>query len=172
MELEEHIAELEAERDAMKRRREERLQQDIYDNSEEEGRLRLPGYGTVGTTGTAVLSSEETKLGHSDYGRSRSRRRLRTRHHHRTSLESGSRSMISAQPRHSKWSIKCYTVSGKEVRQLNCYELIKTSIRWCLDIEGLTVKHLHAFLEHSNFLSSRLKRLSPCRLRDRHSETC
>ena len=45
-------------------------------------------------------------------------------------------------------------MSGKEVRKLNCYEVITASIRWCLDIEGLTVKDLCAFLEHINFLSS------------------
>ena len=81
MELEECVADLEAKRDAMKRRYEERLRCSRCDDSEEEGRLRLHAYGTVGTAGMAALSSKEAELGHSDYGHSRSRQRSKNRNH-------------------------------------------------------------------------------------------
>lgn len=48
-------------------------------------------------------------------------------------------------------------MSGKEVRKLNCYELITASIRWCLDIQGLTVKDFRALMEHVCFMASRAK---------------
>ena len=153
MELEERVVDLEAKRDAMKWRHEEQPRCGRYDDGEEERRSRLQKYGTVGTADMAALSSEEAEPRHSDYGCSRLRRRSRTQHHCQTSSGSGSRS-TRAQRRCSKWSIKCYTVSGKVDRKLNCYELITASIRWCLDIEGLTVKDLWTFLEHINFLSS------------------
>ena len=66
MELEERVANLEAKRDAMKRRRDEWLQREKYD--EEGGRLRLHVYGNIGTASTATLSGEEAEPGHSDYG--------------------------------------------------------------------------------------------------------
>ena len=48
-------------------------------------------------------------------------------------------------------------MSGKEVRKLNCYELIVASIHWCLDIDSVTVTDLRAFLEHLKCLASRVK---------------
>ena len=85
MELEERVANLEAKSDAMKRRHEEWLPRGRYNDGEEEERLRLHAYGTVGTGGAATKrQSRDT-----DYGRSRlrrrSRRRSKTRHHRRTS---------------------------------------------------------------------------------------
>ena len=95
MELEECVANLEAKRDTMKRRREEQLQCERYDDGEEEGRPNLHVYGSVGTAGMAALSGEEAEPGHSDYKCSRSRCRSRTRQRHRTSAGFGSRSPSS-----------------------------------------------------------------------------
>ena len=45
-------------------------------------------------------------------------------------------------------------MSGKEVKKLNCFELITASIRWCLDIDGLTVRDLRAFLQYIMAISA------------------
>ena len=114
------------------------------------------GAYATGTTGAAALSVDGD-VGHSNYGRARSRQRSRCRRHRHTSSGSESRSSSSTRRKCSKWSLKRYMVSGKDVKKLNCYELITASIRWCLDIEGLTVADFRAFLAHLNFMSSRAR---------------
>ena len=131
----------------MKRRREKQLRREEYGAHEEVEKTALHFKHEVGTTDMAALSRDGAELGYSDFGCSRSQ------HSRHSSSGSGSRSSSTHRKR-SEWSIKCYTMSGKEVQKLNCYELITASIRWCLDIEDLTVKDLHAFLGHINFLSS------------------
>ena len=46
---------------------------------------------------------------------------------------------------------------GEEVRKLNAYELIATSILWCLDIQSLTTTYYKAFLEHLCLIAIRAK---------------
>ena len=107
--------------------------------------------------GTGQDMMEETEDGrkgeHSDYGRHRSRHRSRWRHHRSSS--SSSRSRSSSRRCRQKWAIQKYTIERKEVRKLNAYELIGASIKWALDIEGLTVKDYRSFLEVIGFISFR-----------------
>ena len=51
--------------------------------------------------------------------------------------------------------MKRFTVGSKDVKKLNAYELIGASIKWCLNIDKLTVCDHRAFLEHLYFLSIR-----------------
>ena len=80
---------------------------------------------------------------------------IHSRGRHSTMLTSCSRSSSSSKHRQSKWSLKKYTMVGKEVRRLNAYELIGASIRWALDIEGLSVHDYRALLDHLNFITIR-----------------
>ena len=48
-------------------------------------------------------------------------------------------------------------VGGKEVCQLNTYELITVSILWCLDIQSLTTTDYKAFLKHFCLITIRAK---------------
>lgn len=143
MSREERIAELQAQRDEMRGRKEGRLL----------GSTPLQREGRAPVTTGAIDAITE----HSDYGLARSRRRSRTRRRRRTLSDSRSRSSSSTRRRRSKWSLRRYAVLGKELKKLNCYELVTASIRWCLDIEGLTVKDFRAFLEHICFMSSRAR---------------
>ena len=66
IELEERVANLEAKRDAMKWRQEERLRQG-YDGDGERERTNLHVHGAVGTIGATALSGEGgAEAGHSD----------------------------------------------------------------------------------------------------------
>ena len=66
---------------------------------------------------------------------SRPRSRCRRRHSH---SRSDSQSSSSSRRRRSKWAIHKFTIGRKNVRRLNAYELIGTSIRWFLSIDGLS----------------------------------
>ena len=99
-----------------------------------------------------VTPHRTTDTGYSDYGVSRGRHCSRHR-----CRRSRSRSSSSSRRRRSEWSLKKFKVSGKDVRKLNCYELIVASIRRCLNIDSVTVADLLVFLEHLKLLASRAK---------------
>ena len=70
---------------------------------------------TEDTASVAELSGDGELLGNSDYGRSRLRRRSRSQRDQHTSSGSESKSSGSTGWNGSKWSLKHYAMSGKEV---------------------------------------------------------
>ena len=81
----------------------------------------------------------------------RSRRRSRNRRPRRGS----SWSQSASRRRRSKWSLKKYTVAGKDVKKLNCYDLIHATMMWALEINELSVGDCRAIFEQISFLANR-----------------
>lgn len=156
MELEERIAELQERRDAMKRKRQGRLQTDGDGRSRGTTPVK-DEWPTAATTGAAAVPAGASKDEYSSYGVVKPRHRSRTRRRRQTPSDSRSRSSSSTRRLRSKWSLRRYAALGKDVKKMNCYELVTASIRWVLDIQGVTVKDLRAFLEHICFMSSRAR---------------
>ena len=102
--------------------------------------------------GVTDTSNDSKAAGHSTYGRSRKRSRERRRRHRSSS---GSSSRSASRRRKSKWALKKFTIAGKEVRKLNCYELIGATTLWALGVKELTLTDAKAVLEHINFLANR-----------------
>lgn len=154
MELEERVQELQERRESMKRRRQGRQPgTEVLARATTPVREEWPTDATAGATMVPVTANKDE---HSGYG-VKPRQRSRTRRRRRTASESRSRSSSSTRRLRSKWSLRRYTVLGKEVKKMNCYELVTASIRWILDIQGVTVKDFRAFLEHICFMSSRAR---------------
>ena len=144
MELEEQLADLDERREALRRRRADRetrggsgKDQTIAVPPKEENRPR-----------------EQIPEGYSGHGRSRQQSRGRRCRRHCDS-DSRSRSSSSTRRRRSKWSLKKFTVAGKEVKRLNPHELIAASTLWLAGQENLTCKDMLAMFEHIHFLSVR-----------------
>ena len=102
--------------------------------------------------------------GHSSYSLGRSRSRMkssRERRHskHRSPSSSSSRirSSSSMRRRRHKWAVKRFIPGHTNLRKLNAYKLIKSSIKWCLDIPELTISDYRAFLQHIAFVANRAK---------------
>ena len=104
------------------------------------------------SAGANDTCNETKSAGHSTYGRSRRRSRDRRRRHRSSS---GSSSRSASRRRKSKWALKKYTIAGKEVRKLNCYELVGATTLWALGVKELTIMDARAVLEHINFLVNR-----------------
>lgn len=153
LEQEERICELEKRRETLVRRR-STIHSRRPDSEEDE----QPATTSMPAAMTAPPHDGGGPGEHSTYGRTRSRQRSRECHRrHRSKSGSGSRSRSSSRRRRSKWSLKRFTVSSKEVRKLNAYELIEASSKWCLNIEDLTVKDYRVFIQHMAFIANRAK---------------
>ena len=107
-------------------------------------------WGAVGTSG----EEEYTTL---------SRSRLRTKEEETGRLRARSDSSATRR-RRSKWSLKNYTIGGKEVRKLNAYELLGATMLWCSDIPDLSTYDYRAMIQHMNFICNRA--------RDDHFKDC
>ena len=91
--------------------------------------------------------------------------RSRTRTREEEARKPRERSDSSAtRKRRSKWSLKNYTIGGREVRKLNGYELLGATTLWCLDIPDLSGPDYRAILQHINFICNRA--------RDDHFKDC
>ena len=95
-------------------------------------------------------STDRSSSEYSTYGRT-SRATVRSRR--RSSSSSGSRS--SSRRRRSKWSLKRFTPGKKDLKRVNCYELICATTQWASGIKELSVADLRALMDHINFLANR-----------------
>ena len=68
-----------------------------------------------------------------------------------SSLSSGS----AGRKKHSKWSLKHHTIAKKDIRKLNCHELVCATTAWALDIPEVTLADHRALLQHLNVISHR-----------------
>ena len=144
MELMQRVAEVEARRDRMMRDMEKR-------RMEEDVGFRIQdGAPAITTVAELPPKPEPVASGYSSYGTTRGRSKERRRGR----STSRSRS-TSSKRRRSKWSLKRFTIGGKEVRKLNAYELILASISWCQSIEGLSIVDMKAFLDHMALIANR-----------------
>ena len=144
MELMQRVAEAEARRDRMMRDMEKQQ------TEEETDRQIQDGATTVTTVAELLPKTDAVVSGYSTYGTARGRSRERRR------ARSTSRSRsTSSKRRRSKWSLKRFTIGGKEVRKLNAYELMLASITWCQSIEGLSIVDMRAFLDHMALIANR-----------------
>ena len=149
MEREERVALLMEKKDILEKRRADRRNRETgIPHGDVEIQDGGPSFAPKTSTGVAVS-------GHSAYGTARARRHSRSRRCHRTPSGSRSRSSSAERRRRSKWSLKRFTISSKEVKKLNAYELLGAAISWCLDIPDLTTKDYHALLEHLRFIAIR-----------------
>ena len=144
MELEEQLADLDDRKEALRRRRAER---EGKGKPTEELAVAVPQEETRRTV-------EQIPEGYTGHGRARQHSRGRRCRRHCDS-DSRSRSSSSTRRRRSKWSLKKFTVAGKEVKRLNPHELVAASTLWVMDQESLTRKDLLAMMEHIHFLSVR-----------------
>ena len=103
MDLEERVEELEVKADAMKRRREGCLRLQGYDSDRDLSRSVTYTRQLALSAGSGLRRAEP---GYSDYGRSRSKGRWRTRHQRHTTSGWESRSSSKTRHKHSKWNIK------------------------------------------------------------------
>ena len=51
--------------------------------------------------------------------------------------------------------MKCFTTSKKELKCINCYELICATKLWASGIKELSIANHQALLDHINFLAIR-----------------
>ena len=168
LEMEAEVADLEARLDRLKVDREQRLRgrsplnkkdggdTGSSDRSRErtgarpiERRVRSPMGGE-----RLRSSPSRTSEGYSDYGTSRRGSRERRR---RRASDSRSGSRSASRRRRSKWSLKKFTVAGKDVKKMNCYELISSTMLWALEIRELSVGDCRALFEHISFISNRAR---------------
>ena len=152
LEMEREVQELEEKFErlvAEKEEREQRGQPAFHDSDVmKEGAAT----GTKQTEGEALPDQANPSVhqAYSGYGRERLRSRD-TRRRRRSSSSSTS----SSRRRQSKWSLKKFTMGGKEPRKLNGYEVICATTRWALGLKGLRMADYRAMFEHINFISGR-----------------
>ena len=158
--LENEIAELECTRDKLLEGREKCLQRSELRDSDKKRERRM------NTVTVGVMEDQRFELpvrerpleaaggGYSTYGRSRRRSREERRHRHTSSSSS---SGSTERKRCSKWSLKRYTLARKDVRKLNCHELVCATTAWALDIPEMSIKDHRALLQHLNFISHRAR---------------
>ena len=165
--LEAEIAELERERDRLVavKLRSTGNAQDIQDGDEgkevavinnmaanDEGGTGVNAPDTEGKLEAKPQGTTSPEAGFTSTGRSRKKVKERRK---RNSSSSNSTSRSASRRRRSKWTLRKFTVAGKEVRRSNCYELIRASLLWALQIKDLSVPDCRALFEHLSFLAHR-----------------
>lgn len=92
--------------------------------------------------------------GYSTYGRSRRRSRDGRR---RCRSASSSSSTSAERKLRSKWSLKRFLETKKDVKKLNCHEIVCATAAWALEIPIMSLKDHRALLEHIYFISHRAR---------------
>ena len=155
-ELEERFEDLKLER----QRRRQRRRTEIKDGGE--AQMAAAAVPAISQPSAIVPWGAVGVDQHDDFG-TIGRSRLRTREEEaerpRTRTDSS-----ATRRRRSKWSLKNYTIGGKEVRKLNGYELLGSTMLWCLDIPELSRYDYRAIIQHMHFICNRA--------RDDHFKDC
>ena len=68
---------------------------------------------------------------------------------------SSSSSGSTERKRRSNWSLKRYTLARRDVRKLNCHELVCAITACALDIPEMFLQDHRALLQHINFITHR-----------------
>ena len=161
LEAELRVSELEERFEALKLERERRRERRVT-TIQDGGRLPVvpaktqPSSGPPRSWGAEVTAVEDE---YTTYCRSRARTREEEIGRPRTRSDSS-----ATRRRRSKWSLKNYTIAGKEVRKLNAYELLGATMLWCLDIPDLSLFDYRSLIQHMHFICNRA--------RDDHFKDC
>ena len=151
--LEDEVAQLEETRNELLHKRELRNQRKLPSSATAEGGQHKPELMSEFDT-EMERPLEKAGTGYSNYGHSRRLSRDGRRQRHSSSSSS---SGSIERKRRSNWSLKHHTIAKKDVRKLNCHELVCATKGWALDIPEMTTADHRALWQHLNFISHRAR---------------